>query len=183
MFSLILSGVSVCSGSYTYVSASSKNNIFAKMPKKFTFSSGAGGWSTDIKLTDNGRFQGKYHDSDLGDTGPKYPNGTVYICNFSGKFTKPKRINKYTYSMKLKYIKKKGKVGKEYYKKGIKYIYSDPYGFDDAKEFRIYLPGSKMTKLPDAFKTWLYGAEKFNKLPCYGIYNVGGKEGFFELIY
>lgn len=183
MFGLILSSIINCSINYTYVSASSKNNIFSQMPKKFMFSSGAGGWSTNIKLDKNGRFKGQYHDSDLGDTGSKYPNGTVYICNLSGKFTKPKRINKYTYSMKLKYIKRKGKVGKEYYKKGTKYIYAEPYGFDDAEEFLIYLPGSKMAKLPDAFKTWLYGAEKFKKLPCYGIYNVGGKEGFFESVY
>lgn len=78
-----------------------ENNIFELIPKKFTFSSGAGGWATEITLNDDGNFNGQYYDFEMGDRGDEYPNGTVYISNFSGKFTIPKQIDEYTYSMRL----------------------------------------------------------------------------------
>ena len=41
------------------------------------FSSGAGGWSTELKVADDGTFTGAYHDSEMELTGENYPNGTV----------------------------------------------------------------------------------------------------------
>ena len=156
-------------------------NIFASMPSDFTFSSGAGAWATQFTLEDDGSFAGQYHDSDMGDTGAEYPNGTVYICNFTGKFTTPTQINDYTYSMGLEKLQTDGTVGEEYYENGQRFIYSDPYGFDSADEFLIYTPGAPMADLPEGFKNWLLAFMNPNEaqtLPCYGIYNVGGEEGF-----
>ena len=156
-------------------------NIFASMPSDFTFSSGAGAWATQFTLEDDGSFTGQYHDSDMGDTGAEYPNGTVYICNFTGKFTTPTQINDYTYSMGLEKLQTDGTVGEEYYENGQRFIYSDPYGFDSADEFLIYTPGAPMADLPEGFKNWLLAFMNPNEaqtLPCYGIYNVGGEEGF-----
>ena len=62
-------------------------------------------------------------------------------------------------------------------------LYSDPYGFDSADEFLIYMPGAPMAELPEGFKSWLLAFMNPNEaqtLPCYGIYNVGGEEGFVE---
>ena len=83
--------------------------------------------------------------------------------------------------MKLDYINSEGTEGDFYYKNGAKYIYADPYGFNNADEFMIYLPGSPLDTLPDEFISWvgLYGG-MYDKMPSdyYGIYNVGGKMGF-----
>lgn len=156
-------------------------DIFGLLPSEFVFSSGSGGWATEITLNDDGTFSGQYHDSEMGDTGNQYPDGTVYISNFNGKFTTPKKVNEYTYSMRLDYLSSEGTIGDEYYENNQRYIISEPYGFDDADEFMIYLPGIAMSDLPEGFISWLYAfinVQTTEILPCYGIYNVGGEEGF-----
>lgn len=157
------------------------SDIFSLLPSEFVFSSGAGGWATEITLNDDGTFNGQYHDSDMGDSGTGYSNGTVYICDFSGKFTMPKKINEYIYSMNLETLDVEGTSGTVYYENDIRYIVSNPYGFDNADEFMIYLPGIAMSDLPEGFINWLYAfinVQTTEILPCYGIYNVGGEEGF-----
>ena len=157
------------------------NTIFKEMPSEYTFSSGAGGWATQITLNDDGTFTGHYSDSDMGDRGSGYPRGTVYICDFRGKFTQPQQIDAYTYSMRLEYLSQDGTVGDVYYEDGIRYIVSSPYGFDNADEFFIYRPGIPMTDLPEGFRLWLsafFNVQTTDTLPYYGIYNAGGEEGF-----
>ena len=48
-----------------------------------TFASGAGGWSTELTLNPDGSFNGNYHDSEMGDTGEDYPNGSMYIASIT----------------------------------------------------------------------------------------------------
>ena len=83
--------------------------------------------------------------------------------------------------MRLDYLSSEGTIGDEYYENNQRYIISEPYGFDDADEFMIYLPGIAMSDLPEGFISWLYAfinVQTTEILPCYGIYNVGGEEGF-----
>lgn len=157
------------------------SDIFSLLPSKFVFSSGAGGWATEITLNDNGTFNGQYYDSDMGDSGTGYSNGTVYICDFSGKFTMPKKINEYIYSMNLESLDVEGTSGTVYYEDDIRYIVSDPYGFDNADEFLIYLPGCPLEETSEEFLSWSFiNTQIRNTIPAevYGIYNVGGMEGF-----
>ena len=56
------------------------------LPLTFVFSSGAGGWFTELELQPDGSFTGSYHDSEMGEFAEDYPNGTVYVCEFSGRF-------------------------------------------------------------------------------------------------
>lgn len=159
----------------------SASDVFATLPSEFIFTSGVGGWGTVITLNDDGSFNGQYFDSDMGDTGTKYPNGTTYICNFSGKFTVPQKVNEYTYSMNLESLHVEGTSGTVYYEDGIRYILSDPYGFDDADEFLIYLPGCPLKETSEEFLSWSFiDAQIRDTIPMgvYGIYNVGGTEGF-----
>lgn len=159
----------------------SNGNLFEQLPQVFTFSSGAGAWGTSFELNLDGTFTGQYHDSDMGDVGSEYPFGTEYICNFRGKFDTPKQINQFTYSMNLEYIETEENVGEMYYDDMVRYIYSEPYGFDNADEFLIYLPGCPLSKIPDEFLGWSsVNTEIRETLPSgyYGIYNVGGMEGF-----
>ena len=156
-------------------------DVFSILPSEFIFSSGAGGWGTEITLNDDGTFIGQYHDSDMGDSGSGYSNGTVYICDFSGKFTIPKKINEYIYSMNLELLETEGSSGTVYYENDIRYIVSDPYGFDNADEFLIYLPGCPLEKTSEEFLSWSFiNTQIRNTIPTgvYGIYNVGGMEGF-----
>ncbi len=156
-------------------------NIFEAMPTGFDFLSGAGGWRTHMELAKDGTFTGLYQDSDMGGRGEGYQKGTVYICSFSGKFTQPQKIGDYTYSMKLESIQQEGITGDMYYEDDIRYIYSDPYGLNDADEFLIYCPGIALSQLPQGFINWIHSfvdVRTEQTLPYYGIYNVNGEMGF-----
>ena len=52
--------------------------------QRFEFSSGVGGWGTELIMGKDGSFTGSYHDSEMGETGEEYPDGSVYGCTFHG---------------------------------------------------------------------------------------------------
>lgn len=156
------------------------SDVFSKLPSDFTFTSGAGGWSTNITLYDDGTFSGQYTDYDMGDSGDGY-QGVVYICDFEGKFATPHKVDNCIYSTKLDYLDVNGTTGADYIVDNVKYIYSDPYGFDDADEFLIYLPGCPLSKTASEFLPWSFidtSENIFIPDDTYGIYNVGGMQGF-----
>lgn len=145
---------------------------------EFIFSIGAGGWATVVQIEPDGTFSGNFKDSEMGATDEDYPRGTVYFCDFTGKFTSIKKISDYEYSIKCANLTQEGIEGEEEIIDGIRYIVSTPYGFDDADEFRIYLPGKKVSELPSEYIEWIFGLEESDILEFYGLYNLGGKQGF-----
>lgn len=149
------------------------SSVFAELPDYFVYSSGAGGWATELYLNDDGTFTGQYHDTDLGYTGADYPNGTVYISNYTGKFTEPQMVNEYTYSMTVEYIELEREAGQEYYENGTRYVTCGASELADAGELLVYLPGAMRENLPEDFISWTsYGdMGPENDLRCYGIYN------------
>ena len=154
---------------------------FGDLPSRFVFSSGAGAWGTYLTIAEDGNFTGEYHDSDMGDQGENYPNGTVYICNFEGKFTAPEKITDYIYTMELEYLTAEEPAGSVYYENGIRYVLSEPCGMENADTFYIYLPGADITELPEAFLSWtMIDRDIRDTLPSgyYGIFNEGGETGF-----
>ena len=71
----------------------------------FRFSSGVGGWSTDLTIGENGIFTGEYHDSEMGDTGEGYPDGSVYVCSFSGQLSVVEQVDENTWRLRVERIK------------------------------------------------------------------------------
>ncbi len=128
---------------------------FNSIPKEYTFTSGAGGWGTNLTIANDGSFTGNYCDSEMGDVGEGYPSGTVYYCNFSGKFSTPIKVNDYTYKMKLATFAVADVEGYEYIQNEIRYIASGPYGFDWFNEYYIYLPGIPSSMMPHSVSEWL----------------------------
>lgn len=152
--------------------------------KSFNFASGVGAWNTEVTFGPDGTFEGNYHDSDMGDDGPSYPYGTVYLCNFSGSFSDAVRIDDFTYSMHLKDISLQNTPGQIEVRDSLRLIYSEPYGMDDADLFYIYLPGRSTGDLPEQYLEWICMPNAWAKPPAtlsfWGMYNVGGEEGFFS---
>ena len=145
----------------------------------FEFSSGVGAWRTEVQICPDGTFSGYFSDSDMGEVGDGYPGGIVYECAFSGKFTAPEKTGEHEYTMKCVSLTQEGTVGAEKIMDGMKYITSEPYGFDSADEFKLYLPGKSLSDLPEAFLDWVrYSVEGSDELTFYGLYNVGGEMGF-----
>lgn len=149
---------------------------------KFCFSSGAGGWATEMTIDADGSFSGAYYDGELGSWGDDYPNGTMYRCDFSGQFSEPLWVNDYTFSMHISELNYAEEPGKEEIKDGMRYCYSTVYGLDDAEDILIYLPGTPLAELPEEFRSWVGYYDLSNtsdtELPFYGLYNEASQCGF-----
>ena len=157
-------------------------------PLEMWFSSGVGAWWTKIVIHANGSFEGEYQDSDMGETGEEYPNGTVYECKFTGYFTKPEKINDYTYSLKLESLEIQGEIGGMRIEDGILYKNSAPNGFmnadgtDYAKDFLLYTPNAPTAEMREEFLSWWpehFWAEPNGRLLIYGLQNFETSDGFF----
>lgn len=161
-------------------------NVLAHLPDTFIFASGAGGWSTEVHINADGTFSGLFYDADMGDAGEGYPNGTAYECHFRGSFKDVRKISDYEYSMQIASLTTEGTKDEEKIVNGVKVITADPYGFDNAGEFRIYLPGRATADLSEQFLSWVRGESSWTDqpvaptLPFWALYNVGGGMGFYS---
>ena len=146
---------------------------------EFWFGSGVGAWSTIVTMEPDGKFNGYYHDSDMGDNGASFPNGTRYECYFSGKFSQLEKIDDYEYSMRVESLYTEGVLGEERIIDGIKIITSEPYGFDNAGVFYLYLPGKEADGLSEEFLWWVRDKVRTDGvLMSYCLYNAGGEQGY-----
>lgn len=129
---------------------------------------------------DDGTFEGEYSDTDMGDSGTPYPKGTRYLSRFTGTLSEPLRVNSYTYSVTLEQIELAREPDTEEIRDGVKYIYSDPYGLNDAETLLFYLPGAPVQELPEEYTNWVlgYGHAFDAELPFYGLYNSNAEQGF-----
>lgn len=149
----------------------------------FTFASGAGGWSTEMHINDDGSFYGNYHDSNMGETGAGYPNGTLYYCDFTGKFTAPEKINDYSYRFKIEKLDFARTSGEEEIIDGVKYIYTEAYGLDEAQNLIMYIPGTFVSKLSEELLSWIFigeSSDNYSVIPFYALYNEAPGYGFFS---
>lgn len=156
-----------------YVKKSS-DVTFSVIKGSYTFSSGAGGWQTVLDLKADGSFTGYYSDYDLGDTGSLNPKGTVYHCEFSGSFSHLTRVDGNSYSMTLDKLVYSTPTSGYEYKDGYLYEYTDAYGLAESKEFKLYLPGTLISRLPTDYQSWNIAFDNgYNgRIRLYGIYNV-----------
>ncbi len=137
---------------------------------EFWFGSGAGAWRTVLYVHEDGTFEGEYLDSNMG-------SKEQYLCEFTGKFTEPVRVNDYTWSVKTSELKFGREPGTTEVRDGWTYHYEEPYGLNDAEELLFYLPGAPVSDLPGKFMEWARGNGSA-LLPFYGLYNVNGRQGF-----
>ena len=151
------------------------------------FSSGAGGWATVIEIADDGSFIGEYYDSNYGETGDGYENGTFYICEFTGKFTDVQKVADYTYTMKISNLTMTYDAGQEWIESGMRFVASPPYGIETDPDtvYTLYLPGAKTSSMSDSFLSWVASpmgmatSEIPDPFPYYGIYNPVSETGFW----
>ena len=156
----------------------------------FNFSSGAGGWETNLMIGEDGEFAGEYHDYDLGDVGAGYDNGTVYRSKFSGKFTDIKKVSEYTYEATVSDLKYENVPGTKEIVDGMLQIYTEAYGISGTDKVVIYLPGKKLEQLPEEYLNWIgylnfgsyvngqYYSDYPEELPFCGIFNAEAGNGF-----
>ena len=151
------------------------------LPLDLVFASGAGGWSTDLTLERDGSFTGVYHDSEMGSTGPEYPNGTCYISTFSGRFGDIRQVDDHTWAITLEELTVRETPGEEWVEDDILYIASEAYGLEEGKEFFLYSPETPTEGLDGEFLTWWpsWNVEDTGALNCWGLWNQKMGYGFF----
>ena len=143
----------------------------------FTFSSGAGAWSTDLTLFPDGTFSGKFHDRDMDIT---------YLCQFQGAFSMLTPLDSRTWSLTLTDLEvTTGRPeGTEWTEGGIRYVAAAPYGLDGGNEFCLYLPGTPAENISPRCRSWrggYYGLfEAGAVLSGYGLCDLRWGYGFFS---
>ena len=146
----------------------------------FEFSSGAGAWNTELVMGKGGAFTGYYHDSEMGETGDGYPDGTVYGCLFHGQLSDPQQVDEYTWTVKVSVELDEGQVP-EAIEDGIRYVTSAPYGLEKAETVTVWLPGTPVEGLPEAFMFWSHLADinpDAKEIPYYAIWSEADEAGF-----
>jgi len=149
----------------------------------FTYTSGAGGWQTEIAISTDGSFTGTFHDMDMGDTDDAYPGGTMYECSFSGMFVVTGKIDPFTYELRLASLEIQGPADEERIVDGVRVISDSAYGIEGGEMFMLYSPGRETADLPEGFLEWICMPHAWEKapetLPFYGLYNAEEDTGFF----
>lgn len=142
----------------------------------WVFSSGVGAWSTELKILADGSFTGKYHDSEMGETGEGYPDGTVYGCTFSGRLSLAGQADEYAWKLQVDSLALDEGQVKEAVEDGIRYVTAEPYGLSEGDEMLLHRPGTPVSALtedqlfwshvteqdpqPEALETWLLTSER-----------------------
>ena len=156
-------------------------DLFAEIHGKlFEFSSGAGAWSTELTVDADGSFTGSYHDSEMGETGEGYPDGTLYGCSFHGQFTEPARVDEYSWTAKVTLELDEGQVP-EAIEDGVRYVTSVPYGIEKAQTVTFFVPGTPVDHLPEGFADWSHLQEidpDATEIPYYAIWSEADEAGF-----
>ena len=150
---------------------------------EFYFNSGAGAWGTVLVIHPDGSFTGTFQDTDMGSgEEPEYPDGTVYLSNFSGHFSPPVCVDEYRCTLKIEDIQYENEPETSEIRDGVLYLYHTAYGLTETEELVLYLPGTPISELPEDYIPWagLYGHEG-TEFPHYGLYNPGHKTGFYSL--
>lgn len=159
-------------------------SMIEELPENFVFASGAGAWGTEMTLSSDGSFSGCFHDSNMGETGPGYQNGTVYLSNFNGYYSAPVQISETSYEMTVTGIQIAEEPGTEELVADILYIYSEPYGMENAEQLILYLPGTPYSDMPeDAQRSpiWRNNNEAVLASDHYVLYNTADNHCFFGI--
>ncbi len=145
----------------------------------FYFSSGAGGWFTEMTIDADGSFSGHFQDFNAED-GDGY-NGVLFSSDFTGKFSSPTYVNDYTVAFRLETLEDNRHQPDEVVD-GMLTDYGAPYGIDGGEEFLLYLPGAPLAELPEEYRGWVgyydLSWTEDTELPFYGLYNVAPQCGF-----
>ena len=141
----------------TYAFAEQTRPDFAMFEgMEWSFMSGAGAWSTDMRILEDGSFWGEYHDSEMGETGEKYPEGTIYCCSFYGAMSFAGQADEYSWNCVIDSLTVNEEVGQETVGEGIRFVYTQPYGISAGDTMRLYRPGTPVSVLPEDMYIWAH---------------------------
>jgi len=148
---------------------------------EWTFSSGAGGWSTDMRIEADGAFSGEFHDSEMGELSEEYPNGTLYVCAFTGQMSVVEQVNENTWKLRVDRLVYDGEPGEEAVDDGIRFVTTEPYGISEGDEMLLFLPGTPVDVLTEDMRMWTHlldPEQAPTKLEDWFLYSEENESGF-----
>lgn len=158
-----------------------QKDILPFLPLEFSVEKD-GAQYVNITLNADGTFSGEYTDWDMV-LGEAYPNGSYYVCEFSGKFKDIKVNDDYSYSLTLAKFKTKQKNGEEWVEDGNKYTVINPFTeMNVGNQFLLYKPNTPIANIAEKHLTnWPYrSVENGDKLSCYALANPEYNECYFS---
>lgn len=114
------------------------------------------------------------------------PTALCITVNSAGSLGHSPKVDDLTYTADLLTISYADPVGEEAYEDGIRYIYSEAYGLDQAGTLTLYLPGTRREKLSEDCLSWVSQAmvdENWNpvdELDFVCLYNPAEEEAFYS---
>ena len=153
---------------------------------EWSFCSGAGAWSTDMRIQADGTFSGEYHDSEMGEIGEAYPYGTVYGCSFHGTMTVAEEADENTWKIRIDSLKMDEGQVREAIDGGIRYITTEPYGITEGDTMLLYRPGTSLSTLTEEMLIWTHALDTENRSPdleCWFLYSEKNGSGFVSPLY
>lgn len=142
---------------------------------------------TGLIIEEDGTFSACYSALRFEETGDDYPAGTMQYASVFGSLGVPEKLDDYTYRAGVESLSYGEEVGTEDIQSGLRMLYTEVRGLEDAEEFIIYLPGKKVADLPEAYiedvKDRLYdeNGNLPDTLTFYGIYNEKDEAGFYSI--
>ena len=149
VFALLVSGI----GAFAEASAQSFEQL-AEL--EWSFSSGVGGWSTEMRIAADGSFSGNYHDSEMGEAADDYPKGSVYVCAFTGQMTGLEQVDARTWRVQIESVTPDEAPGHETIDDGLRFVTAEPYGVNAGDEMMIYLPGTPIEGFTEDMRMWAH---------------------------
>lgn len=119
---------------------------------EWSFNSGVGAWSTDLQIQPDGSFTGQYHDAEMGESADAYPDGTIYVCTFSGRMSLVEQVDGNTWKLRVDELKKEDE--EEIIVDGIRYVPAEPYGLSEGDTMLLYRPGTPVNVLSEEMQLW-----------------------------
>ena len=145
---------------------------------RWTLSSGVGAWRAVLTIQPDGSFTGMYEDSEMGETGPGYPNGTQYVCSFSGRFGEFTQVNAQEYRMTVTQLTMDGTAGMERIVDGTRMVTSAFSGLEKGDACSVYLPGTAKSAVPEEYFAWVQDNVSGGALVNAGLYNRTKSQGY-----
>ena len=147
---------------------------------EWSFSSGAGGWSTEMRFNEDGSFNGEFHDSEMGEAADEYPNGTLYGCAFTGQMSILEQADEYAWKLRVDSLSLEQAPGQESIEDEIRFVTAEPYGISEGDELLLYRPGTPVDVLTEDMRMWahLLGDEAPAELEDWFLYSAANESGF-----
>ena len=137
--------------------AESAETLFITLSvNEWSFSSGVGAWSTDIKILPDGSFFGTYHDSEMGETGDDYPDGTIYGCTFTGTMSLVEQVDDNTWKIRIDQLTPDEGQVPEAIDGGVRFVTTEIYGLSEGDEMLLYKPGTPVSVLSEDMQFWAH---------------------------